>query len=81
MQTFWEWLNEHRSSYGKRGLYPPLYTQYYNYPPCDSILWGADAITYMDDEDLNFKFLYSKKFVPHTWKSIGNPGKGGPGGD
>jgi hypothetical protein len=75
MITFWNWLLKERSStYGKFSLYPDLYTQCYNYPPCDSILWSADAITYMDKEDLNFKFLYGKKFVPHTWKTINNSG-------
>lgn len=76
MLEFKNWLNEHANS-GKVGIYPSLYTQYYHYPPCDSITWSPDAITYMDTEDLKFNFVYSKKFVPHTWKTIDSPGKHG----
>jgi hypothetical protein len=60
MKTFRDWimLREDRGTRGKQGLYPPLYHQAANYPPSDVITWSADAITYMSDEDRDFKFLY-----------------------
>ncbi len=75
--NFAEWLRlvEHNATLGKSGLYPPLYTQYYNYPPCDIINWSADAINYMDPEDLVSHFSY-KFFTPTIRKTIGNSGKG-----
>lgn len=76
--NFKEWLllMEHSSgSRGKIGLYPPLYTQVYNYPPADIINWSADAITYMDPEDLKYRFLYTPFFTPVIRKTIGNYGK------
>lgn len=53
---FSEWLeinegrSQRRASFA--GIYPELYTQYYNYPPAASIVWSPDSITYMDPEDL-----------------------------
>jgi hypothetical protein len=39
---FKEWLLEHSSTTGaKIGLYPPLYTQVYNYTPQDILTWGG----------------------------------------
>ena len=61
------------------GLYPSLYTQYYNYPPADIVNWSADAIVYMDPEDIPHKVVdgYYAKIIR---KSVGNYGKGEPGG-
>jgi hypothetical protein len=60
------WL-EDRTSAGKLALYPPLYTQYMNYPPQDVVVWSADAITYMDDKDVQFKVFDDGKFHPYFW--------------
>jgi hypothetical protein len=71
MLTFTEWLLEHSSSSrAKVGLYPPLYTQVYNYCPQDVITWGADAITYMHEKDVNPTAPYSNwgKFKPYFWQ-------------
>jgi len=57
----------HKSTQGKLGLYPTLYTQYPNYPPQDVITWGADAIWYMQPYDTKFKVNYGK-FKPYFWK-------------
>lgn len=76
---FKTWLAEHASgTKGKLGLYPALYTQYYNYPPADIVNWSADAITYMDPEDIPQKVVdgYYAKIVR---KTIDSPGKAGPG--
>ena len=59
----------------KTGLYPPLYTQYYHYPPADIVTWSADAIAYLDPEDLVFR-VSKKWFTPIIRKSIGDFGKG-----
>jgi hypothetical protein len=73
MLNFKEWLlAEHGSSTGTRakiGLYPPLYTQVFNYCPQDVITWGADAITYMSEKDVNHKkpYSYEGKFIPYYW--------------
>ena len=64
---------------GKVGLYPSLYTQYYHYPPADIVTWSADAITYMDKEDIPQTTVdaYYAKIVR---KTIGAAGKqAGPG--
>jgi len=78
--NFKQWLLESaRLSRGKVGLYPPLYTQYYNYPPADIVTWSADSITYMDEEDLEQKKTdgFYAKIIR---KTIDAPGKqGGPG--
>lgn len=69
--SFKNWLifqEGHHVTVGKMGLYPSFYHQWYNYPPQDVITWSADAITYMDPKDVEFKFLYTKKFQPYFWK-------------
>jgi hypothetical protein len=63
------WVEGHRATRGKVSLYPPFYTQYMNYPPQDVVTWSADAITYMDDEDVKFK-AYDGKFRPYFWHGI-----------
>ena len=66
------WTEGHRATRGKIFLYPPLYTQYMNYPPQDVLLWSADAITYMDPKDVQFKaYEIGSKFRPYFWN--GNP--------
>ena len=68
-----ELLVEHgRTGSGKLSLYPPLYTQYLNYPPQDVINWSADAITYMDPADVKeggraVTPVDSKTFKPYYW--------------
>jgi hypothetical protein len=64
--SFRLWL-EDRGTPGKLGLYPPLYTQYQNYPPQDVVTWSADAITYMDPKDVQFS-VNKGKFKPYFWK-------------
>jgi len=71
MLSFKEWLLEHSSTTGaKIGLYPPLYTQVYNYTPQDILTWGADAITYMHEKDVKPNIPYSNwgKFKPYFWQ-------------
>lgn len=63
------WLEHSRTGSGKLSLYPPLYTQFMNYPPQDVVNWSADAITYMNPEDVKFK-AYDGKFRPYFWKGI-----------
>ena len=66
MLEFKMWLEGHKGTMGKIGLYPPLYTQYMNYAPQDVVTWGADAITYMDPKDIKFK-AYDGEFKPYFW--------------
>lgn len=63
------WLEEGGSETGKLALYPPLYTQYMNYPPQDVINWSADAITYMDPKDVDppGQKVFTGKFQPYFW--------------
>lgn len=61
------WVEHSRTSAGKLSLYPPLYTQYMNYPPQDVVNWSADAITYMDPKDVAFKAYDDGKFHPFFW--------------
>ena len=61
------WLEGHRSTPGKIALYPPLYSQYMNYPPQDVVTWSADAITYFDPADVQFQ-ANDGKFKPFFWK-------------
>jgi hypothetical protein len=61
------WLEGSRTGTGKLSLYPPLYTQYMNYAPQDVVTWSADAITYFDPADVQFK-AYDGKFRPYFWK-------------
>jgi len=68
MLQFKLWLEDHRRTSGKLGLYPPLYTQYMNYPPQVIVNWSADAITYMDPADATGKD-YTGKFHPYFWKN------------
>lgn len=72
MLTFTEWLLEHSSTStrAKVGLYPPLYTQVFNYCPQDVITWGADAITYMYEKDVSPDVPYSNwgTFKPYYWQ-------------
>lgn len=73
---FKQWLMEHSSTTkGKNGLYPSLYTQYYNYPPADIVNWSADSITYMDKDDVPQKVVdgYFAKIMRTPNE---NPGKG-----
>lgn len=68
--SFKNWLifqEGHHATKGKVSLYPDLYHQWANYPPSDVVTWSADAITYMDPKDVEFKFLYTKKFQPYFW--------------
>lgn len=66
--SFKLWLEHSRTGSGKLSLYPPLYTQYLNYPPQDVVMWSADAITYMDPKDVEFKaFNDPKEFHPYFW--------------
>ena len=67
-------------SNGPGGLYPCLYTQYYNYPPADIVNWTADAIVYMDPEDLEPQKVVKGYFAKIIRKSMGNYGKGETGG-
>lgn len=88
MLKFSEWLSLEEgaaakvdsSPGGPNGIYPPLYTQYYNYPPSTHLTWGADNITFLDPEDYKFRFLYRPFFTPHTWKTINAPGRDAAGG-
>jgi hypothetical protein len=65
------WVEHSRTGAGKVSLYPPLYTQYMNYPPQDILTWSADAITYMDPEDVALSGkAYEGKFRPYIWKGI-----------
>lgn len=74
MLNFKEWLiNERGSSTSTRaklGLYPPLYTQVFNYCPQDVVTWGADAITYMSEKDVSPNKPYSNwgAFKPYYWE-------------
>lgn len=75
MQSFKEWflLMERGSSTGTRGkigLYPPLYTQVFNYTPQDVVTWSADAITYMSPKDVDSPLPHSSwgKFKPYFWQ-------------
>lgn len=79
--NFKEWfvLNEHKATQGKSGLYPSLYTQYYNYTPSDIVTWSADAIVYMDPEDIPQKIV-SGFYAKIIRKTIGNFGKTNAGG-
>jgi len=54
---------------GKLALYPPLYTQYMNYPPQDVVTWSADAITYMNPMDVDppGQKVFNGKFHPYFW--------------
>lgn len=61
------WVEHSRTGSGKLSLYPPLYTQYLNYPPQDVVNWSADAITYMDPRDVQFKAYDDGKFHPYFW--------------
>ena len=62
------WVEHSRTGAGKLSLYPPLYTQYMNYPPQDVVTWSADAITYMDPNDVKFKaYPIGEKFKPYFW--------------
>lgn len=61
------WLEKTRRTSAKLGLYPPLYSQYLNYPPQEIVTWAADAITYMDPEDIKFKAYDDGKFHPYFW--------------
>lgn len=65
--SFKLWLEHSRTGAGKLSLYPPLYTQYLNYPPQDVVMWSADAITYMDPKDVEFKAYSGKEFRPYFW--------------
>lgn len=64
--SFKLWFEHSRTGAGKLALYPPLYTQYLNYPPQDVVTWSADAITYMDPKDVAFKAM-DGKFKPYFW--------------
>ena len=69
--SFRMWVEGHRATPGKIALYPPLYTQYMNYPPQDVITWSADAITYMDPEDVALSGkAYDGKFRPYFWQGL-----------
>ena len=60
------WVEAARTGFGKLALYPPLYTGYMNYPPQAVVNWSADAITYMDERDVQFKALEGE-FKPYFW--------------
>lgn len=64
------WVEHSRTGAGKLSLYPPLYTQYMNYPPQDVVTWSADAITYMNPLDVKFKAYDDGKFHPYFWHGI-----------
>lgn len=52
-------------------IYPPLYTQYMNYPPQVIATWTADALVYLDPRDVSCKpYAYDGKFKPYIWKGI-----------
>ena len=73
MQSFKQWFLEHGGSTSTRakiGLYPPLYTQVFNYTPQDVITLGPDAITYMAPKDIDPSLPYSSwgKFKPYFWQ-------------
>lgn len=85
MMTFKEWLFlvERGSSTGTRGkigLYPPLYTQVFNYAPQDVVTWSADAITYMSEKDVNPTAAYSNwgNFKPYMWQHSGDTPEAAP---
>jgi hypothetical protein len=63
------WVEGSRTGTGKLALYPPLYTQYLNYPPQDVVNWSADAITYMDPKDVSppGQKVFDGKFHPYFW--------------
>jgi hypothetical protein len=62
------WLEKSSTgSKGKLALYPPLYSGYMNYPPQVVVNWSADAITYMDDKDVQFHAYDDGKFHPYFW--------------
>jgi hypothetical protein len=67
------WIEHSRTGAGKVSLYPPLYTQYLNYPPQDILTWSADAITYMNPEDVALSgkaYPIGDKFRPYFWKGL-----------
>lgn len=63
------WVESKGYRTGKLSLYPPLYTQYMNYCPQDVVTWNADAITYMDPEDVKFRVI-DGPFQPYFWHGV-----------
>ena len=57
----WLSLNEHSlSTSAKEGIYGSAYTLSPHYPSSARILWGPDALVYMDEKDRFLKFIWGK---------------------
>lgn len=72
-------INSSTTTAKNAGIYPELYTQYYNYPPAAVVNWSSDNITYMDPEDLVTRVTDNPLYAKIVRKIIGPYGKTGAG--